>query len=1134
MQAHDADGHLKPWDCGAASAVWDCCRREGRYGDRMTVANDSPGGAVGSTGFAVSDELSTALTAQGPHGERALSLLRDAAAVLSDPDQWHAPYEVAQSCCRGAIDSILNLAPKDITGIEAARDAVTDAAKSAVEAWRANAQVPNGLLDELTAAVDALHAEEANPGGRRIRQIGHLVQELTRQEMGLAEVEAVRNSWTRFYRDTSGVVHGSGATPEESRERFEGVVAAFEQLFLGLPERAERLRQLALSEEPSPEDAAEIASMSDPRAGSYFFRAAVSRRWLDLLPLDRLLPESSRWPALPYLRRLLGADAPQVCAWVEQHLTAIEKRGPGAVGTAVNLVAGAGMTACALLQQIARTQQDRHVLLRISFWARDVPMSDRNGQWVRVVEEVLRTPSFGTAESWEAAQLAHVLAHTAHPGGQLRPPEDRLGVIIRSALASVLAAPLAEAEAWQISMVNDLREISFADPPRDVLFTLMRAVLDLARQDARLGVPLLERWRVLDSKLPAGAAADRLRAVVLLESYDDDLADPVSSTAWWDQALPLAGRLAAAGSPRADVADFLALLEDACSEEHRTGLHSVLAQGLGEAPSAQEISAWKDAYETASEPLPRAWRTVWELSAVLGPQMLEPWQPMLEMLTALTGQPAPARPQPRLQITSWVESHGGLPADVFAARAAEDGPAAAAGRLVTAPVKRSDVDAEGARAGLLGDLVSEDPQLWARDPDGVAAAAASAPTVLAAYFNSLHRAAREEKLTQGELAAIALAAFAARPAAGQDSPGTDQLEQVICNLLHRAWESGLLLDTASGDAAGAVEWLQGLVTGWTQPRTDTPQPLLTAVDQSGGTALLSLIAWALQQAHRTGQALADPARCVLARLLEDEPDDQALAVIGFCLGQLADGDAAWVEEHADQLYALDAPWRPATTWLCQPRPHTGVLARLDRSALLRAAAGPDNAPVLGKIILSFLDGSEVLGPAPALLTELAAQDGGAQAVSELLSHLAQAVIHSGKAGPWPERAAALWRSAIEAQLEPAALTGAGRFAYADHLDDATWLELTARTMDRQPDLEAPYAIAERAARHPDSANALLIAAVVLGAQVDSFHQQEIQGHAARLFARSTAEGTTEHERLRLALINAGAIEAAYKDPPPSP
>ncbi|MGA5444311.1 hypothetical protein ACPCKW_33105 [Streptomyces griseoincarnatus] len=1100
----------------------------------MTVANDAAGGTVGPAAFTVSAELSMALTAQGPHGERALNLLRDAAAVLSDPTRWNAPYEVAQSCCRGAIDSILDLAPKDIEGIEAAKSAVTDAAKAAVEAWRTGDQIPEGLLEALASAVDALRAEEGNPGGRRVRQIGHLVQELTRQEMGLAEAEAVRNSWTRFYRDTSGVLHGSGATPEESRERFEGVVAAFEQLFLGLPERVERLRQLALSEQPSPQDAAVIASMSDPRAGSYFFRAAVSRHWLRLLSLDRLLPEASRWPALPYLRRQLAADPLRVCTWVEQHLAAIEARGPGSVGMAVSLVAEAGMAACGVLQQIARAQQDRHVLLRISYWARDVPVSERTGQWVRVVEDVLRQPSFGAQESWDAAQLAGVLAQTAHLEGRVRPDGDRLGVIIRSALASVLAGHLSEADKWEFSLVNDLREISLADPPHSVLFTLMRAVLNLAREDARLGVPLSERLRVLDNKLPAGPAADRLRAVVLLESYDEDRADAASSGAWWEQALPLAGRLVATGSPRADVADFFALLQNACPDRHRAELHSGLAQRLGQAPSTQAISDWKNAYETEHAPLPPAWRTVWELSRVLAPEVLEPWQPLLDMLTALAGQPAPARPEPVMRVTSWIESHGGLSAEAFAARAAQEGPAAAAGHLATAAVERTDVDAGDARAGLLSDLVAQEPQLWARDADGVAAAAADDPALLSAYFNALHRAAREGKIADGQLAAIAQAAFAARPAAGQDAPGAGQLERVICNLLHRTWENGLLLENASGATEGAVEWLEGLVIGWTQPRTDTRQPLLAAIDQPGGAALLSLIARDLQQAQRTGQRLGDPVRAVLARLLAGEPDDQALAVIGFCLAQLAHVDAAWAEEHADQLYRLDAPWRPAATWLRHGRPHSGIMACLDRTMLLQTAAGPDGIPALDKIILSFLTGSDALSPAPALLTELGEQASGPQAVSELLSRLAQAVIRCEETSPWPERAAALWRFALDAQLEPVALTGAGRFAYADRLDDAVWLELTARTVARQPEVEAPYAVAERAARHPDSADALLIAAAMLGAQVDVFHRQEIQGHAALLFAQSTAEGTAEHEQLRIALINAGAIEAAYKDPPAGP
>lgn len=115
-------------------------------------------------------------------------------------------------------------------------------------------------------------------------------------------------------------------------------------------------------------------------------------------------------------------------------------------------------------------------------------------QWIFTL---LRQPSFGAQASWDAAQLARSLVRTAHLEDQLVPAGDRLGAIIRSAGASVLSAHLAKADEWEINLVNDLLEISLDDPPRSVVFPLMRVVLDLAGQDA-LGVPLSERLRVLD------------------------------------------------------------------------------------------------------------------------------------------------------------------------------------------------------------------------------------------------------------------------------------------------------------------------------------------------------------------------------------------------------------------------------------------------------------------------------------------------------------------------------------------------------------------------------------------------------------------------------------------------------------
>jgi hypothetical protein len=80
----------------------------------------------------------------------------------------------------GAIDSIANLAPKDIEGVEAARKAVADADKATVEAWRTDDQRvcapgPNGV-SEVISALESTSAEGSISrygcvwgGGRAVR-----------------------------------------------------------------------------------------------------------------------------------------------------------------------------------------------------------------------------------------------------------------------------------------------------------------------------------------------------------------------------------------------------------------------------------------------------------------------------------------------------------------------------------------------------------------------------------------------------------------------------------------------------------------------------------------------------------------------------------------------------------------------------------------------------------------------------------------------------------------------------------------------------------------------------------------------------------------------------------------------------
>ncbi|MFK0047796.1 hypothetical protein ACIQU4_27670 [Streptomyces sp. NPDC090741] len=1118
----------------AAAAAWSVHRCGGRqtgaadYGVPVNHVHAVPD-VEPARAAVLSPDLAAALRSCGPDGERALRLLQDAAAVLAEPGRWNAPYEVAQSCCRNAIDSVLHLAPKDLPGIEAARRAVVDAAKAIAGAWCADGQVPSAALTGLAESVKALRGEEANPGGQRIRQIGYLVQQQTRQEMGLAEVEAVRNSWTRFYRDTSGVLHGSGTGPDESRALFNGVVAAFEQLFLGLPDRAERLRELALLEAPSPADADEIAMMTDPRAGAYFFRAAVSDEWLDLLPAERLLPESAQWPALPYLQRVLRQDPERVCSWVEANLEAVGGRGPGAVSTAVGLISAAGMTAWPLLLSIAKEHQDRHVLLRIGYWARDIDVAERTVRWVQVVEAVLRNPEYGARETWEAAQLLRAVAVTVHPHGQVRLAGDRLGVIIRNVVAGTLAAVLGEGPIhFEAEVVNDLTEVTLQDPSHSFAVAVMRSVLDIAREDAQLGVVLAERLRPLESKLAVSALRDRIAAVLLGESYEVDAVVPDRARVWWDTAIPLAGRIVTARAARADEFDFLALVHRTCPEEHLGDLAAAVRDGLGKAPTTEEVAAWRALYEASGEALPAAWRTAWDLHPILPHAAIEAWQPLLGVLQELTGGQAPSRPEPLLRIRSWIEEHGGLSAAAFAGLAAAEGPAAAVRELVGTAVPRKDVEDGGARAGLLTALVTEDPQSWAADVSGVVAEA-SDPALRAAYFNALHRALGNGTLPAPELGHLAKAAFAVRPAPEAAEAGAGQLTMVTCNLLHKAWEQGLEVE----DEPEVVSWLQALVASWSRPRVSSADPLIDATAVSGGVALLSLMAWGLQHAHRQEAALPEPLVTVLDRILKEEPDDQALAVVGLCLSQLVHCAPAWADECAALLFAIDTPWRSARAWLRHGQPNAQLLARLDRAVLLDLVTEAQADPLVSKVAFALLDASEALGPDGTLLAEFAGRKGGPEAVSQVLSQVAGAVFRCAEGSPWPGRAAQVWEAALDCGLPPAALTGLGRFAYAECLDETRWLELTARTVEQQPVLEAAYRVAERAAGHPSSPQAMSIAAAMLEAPADRYHRLEIQRYAARVFAEAGEMEAPERERLRIALINSGAIEDAFGDTGPA-
>ncbi|MEV7282958.1 hypothetical protein AB0O01_00035 [Streptomyces sp. NPDC093252] len=327
-----------------------------------------------------------------------------------------------------------------------------------------------------------------------------------------------------------------------------------------------------------------------------------------------------------------------------------------------------------------------------------------------------------------------------------------------------------------------------------------------------------------------------------------------------------------------------------------------------------------------------------------------------------------------------------------------------------------------------------------------------------------------------------------------------------------------------------MAWLRGLVTGWSAPRRGTPSPLTAAVTAPGGSALLSLTAWGLQHVGQgqAGEELPEPLTATLEELLGAAPDDQVLAVIGFCLAQLHRGAPAWTADQADALLSLDHAWRPARVWLTGGHPDAALLARLERTGLCRALCVPGAEGALDRSSSRCWT-----TPNPSAL----------QGSSSLISPAARAGPRPSARccpgwPPTPPRHAARWPNGLlpcgGPHWRPACLP-------RPCAEQATSPSSTSSTRTpgwssppppspQQPDLEDADQTTERAARSPHSPAAQLISAAALDhGPLDGYRRTRTVRHAAALYAGSPVQDTPERIALRTALINAGVIDDAYRN-----
>lgn len=236
----------------------------------------------------------------------------------------------------------------------------------------------------------------------------------------------------------------------------------------------------------------------------------------------------------------------------------------------------------------------------------------------------------------------------------------------------------------------------------------MRAVLDLALTEARLGVPVAQRLGGVHGKLPASEYRARLVAVHLAESWPIEGEHPDAAAGWWRAAID-AARGGAAGGGRARTSptsspSWTVVPAGFARDGTRRGPGCTARCG-GDGCVGRRLSrAGAPPVAHRAGPVPRAARgRARALAAGPGPVGGE--------VRAARRAARARREDDRLGGVLWR-----VVPEAFTARARDDGMVAAVAELAAASMPRDDDDeggGDGARAWLLGELVSQDPDAWA-------------------------------------------------------------------------------------------------------------------------------------------------------------------------------------------------------------------------------------------------------------------------------------------------------------------------------------------------------------------------------------------------------------------------------------
>ncbi|MEU9823198.1 hypothetical protein ACIGG9_27825 [Pseudonocardia alni] len=978
-----------------------------------------------------------------------------------------------------------------LAAVVSGNDPAATATGAAKEAWtRYRATVDSGG-DEPAARVE-LHDVLGHAFRREEERSYRDAQLLAylRDRSASGQLAGVLNPVTEFsqlHGDASGALHGS-YDPDAARRLLRRTLDWFLRMFTPPDEQARAVIELARQAYEEPEQLVALKQVvASPHLLRLFLGSIEDPEWLVELHRAGMIasPEGDEpWPVTGLLDGLARSEPEAVADLLVRVLGDVDASHETYMATHYEVsriawsLGPAGHRVIRIV--VESTGTDPAVVSIATRVAMEADPSDRIV--VVVARALITTAGFSPTRRFNVVEVLERVVE-----GVLPDSVRERARFLAGNLRAVSSAPGPRLPADVASLGVELD--SHPTVEEMLAHYLVRAA-DVAIELGITGTELL-RW----IGVVPGALGERIRGHVLAVAGDDIVLE--------DKIDHVTRRLAsdvATGDDRDLVDAVVAVVPDLASlEQWRVALGR--PSNTGTPP--------QDAWEVPSD-----WRRAWRWSAVLPDGLLIDWKDVIEIVTALVGEPGTAA----FDVRTPRFLSGAVESPIASAELSELNVAEAARRI--ADWQPGDNEAAWNVGGVeqlantLRELVEEHPAAWSADSSRVLELLSQQPLYVQRYLEGLTAKA-------SEIADLAPAILDAAVVVADEAEVVDAVNRLVLAFANADADIGHHLDTSWDRAASVVLEASG-ATGLLDVLRDG-DVLHSAINRPWGRALQTVLALARWEAVHNG-VLHPRFTALLERILTSAADSglEFRAVLAASRIQLEALVPAWLDERMNLLFR-DGPLGAATFDLTVrwSRPSDWLFCRFRDDLVDAALRGVENG--LSHLLIAVVynrDGFAIDDVVDALR-------GNRDVLRDAIEQIAGLVQSSSPGSPELATAVRFWKVCVDDEgrrIPVDLLPACGRWVFVKGFSDSEWLSLLRRTVKLTGGvIDYVIEVADRCAQINDNVDSVVEVLLLMVDQGEAWERSYVQDRAVAVLRAAAARGSlgASQERLRIRLLELG-------------